>query len=194
LLTPSEWRVAEGVRHGLSNPVIAARLGISKDAVKFHVSNALQKLAFTTRKDLRLWDGVRRDSQLNGRIVEMNEALRLGQLKQVSRTVSDIEHARRWYAETLGLAHLYSFGDLAFFDCGGVRLLLSKGDAAGGESILYFKVDDVRSAHETLRARGVAFIAAPHMVHRHGDGTEEWLAVFNDPDGRPLAIMSETGS
>jgi methylmalonyl-CoA/ethylmalonyl-CoA epimerase len=29
------------------------------------------------------------------------------------------------------------------------------------------------------------------MIHRHDDGTEEWMAFFNDPDGRPLAIMAQ---
>ncbi len=58
------------------------------------------------------------------------------------------------------------------------------------ESILYFRVPDIHAAHEALSARGAAFVSAPHMIHRHEDGTEEWMAFFNDPDGRPLALMS----
>ena len=92
----------------------------------------------------------------------------------------------------LGLTHLYSFGDLAFFDCDGTRLFLSQGDGEGqGDSILYFRVGDVRTAHTDLAARGVEFINAPHMIHRHEDGTEEWMAFFKDNDGRPLGIMSQ---
>jgi catechol 2,3-dioxygenase-like lactoylglutathione lyase family enzyme len=92
----------------------------------------------------------------------------------------------------LGLPHLYSFGDLAFFDCGGTRLFLSQDDnAEQGESILYFRVPDIRAAHAALAARGIEFINAPHMVHRHDDGTEEWMAFFKDNDGRPLAIMTQ---
>jgi hypothetical protein len=45
--------------------------------------------------------------------------------------------------------------------------------------------------HESLKSRGVEFINAPHMIHRHADGTEEWLAMFKDPEGRPLGIMSQ---
>ena len=29
------------------------------------------------------------------------------------------------------------------------------------------------------------------QIDRHADGTEEWMAHFNDPEGRPLAIMSQ---
>jgi extradiol dioxygenase family protein len=61
----------------------------------------------------------------------------------------------------------------------------------GPESILYLRVPDMRAAYQELRSRGVEFTAAPHLVHKHGDGTEEWMAFFKDPDGRPLAIMSQ---
>jgi len=118
--------------------------------------------------------------------------LALGPLGQVSRTVKDIAAARQWYGEVLRLTHLYSFGDLAFFDCGGTRLFLSQDANAGGnDSILYFRVPDIRAAHTALTARGIEFTRAPHMIHRHDDGTEEWMAFFADNDGRPLAIMSQ---
>jgi catechol 2,3-dioxygenase-like lactoylglutathione lyase family enzyme len=117
--------------------------------------------------------------------------LALGPLGQVSRKVKDIAAARAWYGETLGLTHLYSFGDLAFFDLGGTRLFLSQGEGTENDSILYFRVPDVRTAHTELAARGIEFINAPHMIHRHEDGTEEWMAFFKDNDGRPLGIMSQ---
>jgi DNA-binding CsgD family transcriptional regulator/catechol 2,3-dioxygenase-like lactoylglutathione lyase family enzyme len=191
ILTPAEWRVVEAVRHGLTNPQIAARQGVSLDAVKYHVANALQKLAFSNRADLRRWTGVRRQSHLFNKELDMSETLTLGPIGQIARTVKDIEAARLWYGEVLGLTHLYSFGDLAFFDCGGVRLFLSEGDGGAAESILYFRVDDVRTAHAALEAKGVAFVNAPHMIHRHEDGTEEWMAFFNDHEAKPLAIMSQ---
>lgn len=120
--------------------------------------------------------------------------LTMGPLGQVSRKVKDITAARIWYGETLGLKHLYSFGDLAFFDLGGTRLFLSQDEKAGSESILYFRVPDIRAAHAELLARGIEFINAPHMIHRHEDGTEEWMAFFKDNDGRPLGIMSQAKS
>jgi predicted enzyme related to lactoylglutathione lyase len=92
----------------------------------------------------------------------------------------------------LGLPHLYSFGRLAFFDCGGTRLYLhqTQGDLPA-ESILYFQVADIHAARDALAARGARFDGAPHMIHRHDDGTEEWLAAFKDPDGRPLQLISQ---
>ena len=190
VLTPAEWRVVEAVRHGMSNPAIAARQGVSADAVKYHVANALQKLGFSNRRELRHWDGVRRDSQLFLQESRMQQAVQLGPIHQIARTVSDIAAAVTWYRDVLGLRHLYTFGKLAFFDCDGVRLFLSQGDGGPAESILYFRVADIRAAHETLAARGVEFLSAPHMIHRHADGSEEWLAAFHDNEARPLAIMA----
>ena len=123
----------------------------------------------------------------------MEQNIKLGALGQVARTVKDISATRTWYGEVLGLTHLYSFGNLAFFDCGGVRLFLSEGDGPASESILYFQVDDIRAAHADLAKRGVQFTHAPHMIHRHENGQEEWMAFFNDNEGRPLAIMSRVG-
>lgn len=194
ILTPAEWRVAEAVRHGLTNPAIAKRQGVSPDAVKYHVANALQKLGFSSRAELRLWKGTRRDSQLNAKEPVMTDNFTLGPVGQVARAVNDIEAARAWYGDVLGLTHLYSFGNLAFFDCGGLRLFLSKNEGAAAESILYFSVDDVRTASQAMEKRGVEFTNAPHMVHRHDDGTEEWMAFFSDNEGRPLGIMSQTAA
>ena len=121
----------------------------------------------------------------------MGSTAKLGALAQVARGVRDIKESEAWYGETLGLTHLYTFGSLAFFDCGGTRLYLQATESPGPESILYLRVEDIRTAYEELSARGVQFTAAPHLIHRHPDGTEEWLAHFNDPEGRPLGIMSQ---
>jgi methylmalonyl-CoA/ethylmalonyl-CoA epimerase len=122
----------------------------------------------------------------------MPRELRLGTIGQISRSVRDIAEAERWYRDTLGLPHLYTYGKLAFFDCGGTRLYLSQESAAPGpESILYLKVTDIESACKTLQDRGVEFKNAPHLIFRHADGTEEWMAFFKDPEGRPLALMEQ---
>ena len=117
LLTPAEWRVAEAVRHGLTNPEIARLQGVSTDAVKYHVANILQKLELSRRNELRHWTGVRRDSSLFKKEPTMIGSLTLGTISQISRTVRNIQEAQGWYGEVLGLKHLYSFGNLAFFDC-----------------------------------------------------------------------------
>lgn len=191
VLTPAEWRVLEAIRHGMRGPEIARRLGVTRDAVKFHVDNMLSKLGMNSRAELRSWDGVRRDSALYAREREMGN-VQLGPIGQIARQVSDIDAARAWYSDVLGLKHLYSFSGMSFFDCGGVRLFLSADHGGNAQdSLLYFRVDDIRTAHDALGGRGVVFLQAPHMIHRHGDGTEEWMAFFNDNEGRPLAIMSQ---
>jgi len=195
VLTPTEWAVTHAVKHGMSNREIARRRGISADAVKFHVGNALSKLGFSSRQQLRTWFGVPLGSALEGKGVDMQKPFALGSIGQISRTVSDIAQAESWFGTVLGLKHLYTFGKLAFFDCDGVRLVLTETKAAlPAESLLYLRVENIGRAYAELQARGVEFNHAPHLVHRHGDGTEEWMAFFNDPDGRPLAIMSQVKS
>lgn len=189
ILTPAEWAAVEGVRHGLTNRIIARRQGVSMDAVKFHVGNALAKLGMASRTELRRWDGIRRGSVLAREGRQLENDLHMGPVGQVSRTVSNLEAAATWYREVVGLPHLFTAGDLAFFDCGGVRLYLQQGEAQP-ESILYFRVADIHAVHGALAGKGAEFVSAPHLVHTHADGTEEWMAFFNDPDGRPLGLMA----
>ncbi|MFI6833386.1 MULTISPECIES: VOC family protein [unclassified Kribbella] len=193
VLTPAEWQVVHAVRHGMSNREIARRRGVSLDAVKFHVANALLKLGLERRAELRTWRGVPADSALRGQ-GGSDMVLQLGTIGQIARPVSNIQTAVDFYGGTLGLPHLYTFGDLAFFDCGGTRLFLSANDGPVGEpSVLYFRVDNIQSAYDDLLARGVEFETAPHLIHKHDNGTEEWMAFFPDPDGHLLAIMAQVG-
>jgi DNA-binding CsgD family transcriptional regulator/catechol 2,3-dioxygenase-like lactoylglutathione lyase family enzyme len=197
VLTPAEWRIVDAVRHGLSNAQIAKRRGISVDAVKFHVANAVAKLGVDDRRALRQWRGSPRRGALRaknatGEAMTTTKQSELGPIGQISRTVRDIQQAEAWYGNVLGLRHLYTFGSLAFFDCGGTRLFLSaENGASAAESILYFRVADIAAKHAELVSRGVEFKGAPHMIHRHADGTEEWMAFFSDPESRPLALMSQ---
>ena len=189
VLTPAEWRTVHAVKHGLTSKQIAVRRRISIDAVKYHVANALEKLGVANRKELRQWHRAPKDSAL--RDSPMNSQLTLGSIAQIARSVQDIKQAEAWYKNVLGLPHLYTFGNLAFFDCNGTRLMLSQESAAVPESILYMRVGNIAAAYEVLKSRGVEFTNAPHMIHRHADGTEEWLSMFKDPEGRPLGIMAQ---
>lgn len=127
----------------------------------------------------------------------MNHKLKLGRLGQVSLYAVDAGRTEHWYRDTLGLQHLFTSGDLVFFDCGGVRLYIH---AVGEEewrktSILYFLVPDIATAHLALHARGVQFHGAPHRIYADEEtGTEDWMAFFDDPDGNTLAIMSRVGA
>ncbi len=193
VLTRAEWRVVNAVRHGLTNRAIARRFDISLDAVKFHVLNALGKLALTRRSELKAWTGVAADSALAQRRRSMAAPVRLGSIGQISRVVSNVPRAVAWYRDVLGLPHLFTFGDLAFFDCDGLRLFLSlpEKEAPIGNSVVYFRTADIHGEYERLRANGVTFRGAPHLIHRHESGVEEWMAFFEDPDGGLLALMSQ---
>jgi|SRR4051812_9670498 len=194
LLTPSEWKVAEQVRHGMTNRRIAERTGVSIDAVKFHVSNALGKLGFSSREQLRRWEGIARGTALDQlRRSAMNaDTDSYMMLSQVARTTSRFDESRSWYRDILGLPELYCFGNLAFFDLGGVRMMLTEEEGElACESILYLRVRDIHESKAKLEGRGVSFINAPHLIHRHGDGTEEWIAAFEDNEGRPLQLMMQ---
>jgi DNA-binding CsgD family transcriptional regulator/catechol 2,3-dioxygenase-like lactoylglutathione lyase family enzyme len=195
VLTPTEWHIVHAVQHGLTNREIAARRGVSIDAVKFHLDNIRAKLGIDRRHSLRMWFQSPKGSALANRAFAQQgqsmDTVALGPIGQISRSVRNIGEAEAWYKETLGLPHLYTFGTLAFFDCGGTRLFLSESDKAGPESILYLKVNNIAAVYESLKSRGVEFVSAPHLIHKHADGTEEWMAFFNDPEGRPLAIMAQ---
>jgi DNA-binding CsgD family transcriptional regulator/catechol 2,3-dioxygenase-like lactoylglutathione lyase family enzyme len=192
VLTPSEWRTVHAVQHGMSNAEIARRRGISLNAVKFHVANALAKLGLRDRKALRAWFRAPLGTALAEKGTrKMNDTMNLGPIGQIARSVSNTAASEAWYRDVLGLKHLYTFGTLAFFDCGGTRLMLSQEGGMKPESILYLRVTDIAATHDALKARGVKFTHAPHMIHRHADGTEEWMGFFEDPDGRPLALMSQ---
>ena len=193
VLTPGEWRIVNAVRHGMSNRQIATLRGISLDAVKFHVENAVSKLGLSGRAELKSWRGAPFDSALRRKDRTMSDGVQLGAVGQVSREVNDLKKAVEWFRDVLGLPLLGDFGNVALFDMGGVRLFLSHHEdgSSSGNSILYFRVDDIDAAYNELSAREIEFRGAPHMIARMPDGTEEWMAFFDDMDGQLLAIMSQ---
>ena len=121
----------------------------------------------------------------------------LSRIGQIAMTVHDLPRAVAFYRDVLGMKFLFEAPPaMAFFDCGGVRLMLSlpeqEGSVAGQQfsSVLYYTVDDIQQAAAVLGARGVTFEAQPHVVARlpHAD---LWMGFLRDPDGNVLAIMSE---
>ncbi len=126
----------------------------------------------------------------------MTDSLTLGRLGQVSLFVRDIARAEHFYGSALGLPHLFTFGDLAFFDAGGTRLYLHRKDAEEWKpsSVLYFTVDDIHAAQDRLAAAGAHFTGAPHRIHTHDDGTEEWMTFFDDGEGNTLALMTSVAA
>jgi predicted enzyme related to lactoylglutathione lyase len=117
----------------------------------------------------------------------------LSQIGQISMNAHDIDRATAFYADTLQVTLLFRAGHMSFFDCGGVRLMLSRAEKPEFDhpgSVLYFKVDDIAAAHRELAARSVAFLGEPHLIARMPDH-ELWMAFFKDTEGNTLALMSE---
>ena len=193
VLTPAEWRVLDLARHGLRRTEIARARGTSVDAVKYHLANISGKLGVGVRQ-LRHWPGISNSTALARRRTEPTmTSTSLGPIGQVSLSIRDVARAERFYGETLGLPHVFTFGDLAFFDAGGTRLYLHRKDEADWQpgSVLYFLVDDIHAAQEQLAAKGARFTGAPHVIYTdESTGTEEWMTFFEDGEGNTLALMS----
>jgi methylmalonyl-CoA/ethylmalonyl-CoA epimerase len=114
-------------------------------------------------------------------------------LGQIAINVHDIQRATAFYRDTLGLRLLFTAGKLAFFDCGGVRLMLDvaeKPEFDHPSSILYFSVPDINAAHRQLLANGVRFEDEPHVIARMPDH-DLWMTFFRDSEKNLLALMSE---
>lgn len=112
---------------------------------------------------------------------------------QIAINVHDTDRATAFYRDKLGLRPLFQAGKLSFFDCGGVRLMLSppeKPEFDHPSSILYFKVPDITSAHATMRNAGVIFEDEPHLLARMPDH-ELWMCFFRDSEHNLLGLMSE---
>ena len=118
----------------------------------------------------------------------------LTRISQIAVTARDLSRAEAFYRERLGLKHLFSPPGMAFFECGGVRLMLSKPEKPEFDhpsSILYFHVQEIGAAHALLESRGVRFEAKPHVVAKLPQG-DLWMAFFHDSEGNLLALTSET--
>jgi methylmalonyl-CoA/ethylmalonyl-CoA epimerase len=117
----------------------------------------------------------------------------LNRIGQIALSVRDVDRAEAFYRDTLGLRKLYRFGDLAFFDCAGVRLLLEKTNDVAGEahgSPIYFACADIALTTRELSERGITFTHPIHLVAKMDDH-DLFMAFFQDPDGHTLALMQE---
>lgn len=120
--------------------------------------------------------------------------IRLSAIGQIGISVRDLEGAIGFYRDLLGIELLFRAPpSMAFFDCGGIRLMLAEPERPEldhAASILYFRVDDIHAAHTALEGRGVTFERAPQKTHAAEDH-DLWLAFFRDPENNLLALMSE---
>jgi len=117
----------------------------------------------------------------------------IARLGQVAIRVHDVERATKFYRDVLGLPHLFSAGKLAFFNCGGVRLMLDtpeKPEFDHPSSVLYFTVPDINAAHRRMRDASVRFEDEPHLIAKMPDH-DLWMTFFRDSEENLLALMSE---
>lgn len=113
---------------------------------------------------------------------------------QIAVRAQDLQRAVAFYRDTLGMRFLFQAPPgLAFFDCGGIRLMLSRPEQPEFDhpsSIIYYKVADIQQARDTLVGRGVSFESEPHLIAKLPDH-DLWMGFFRDSEGNLLAVMSE---
>jgi len=121
------------------------------------------------------------------------EGTALSRIGQIAINAHDVDRATAFYRDVLGLPHLFGAGQLSFFDCGGVRLMLDKAEKPEFDhpsSILYFAVGDIRAAHKRLKDAGAKFEDEPHLIAQMPN-YDLWMTFFRDSEGKLLALMSE---
>ncbi|MGD0798174.1 MAG: VOC family protein [Acidobacteriaceae bacterium] len=116
------------------------------------------------------------------------------EIAQIAFTVGDMAEAKAFYGDALGLKFLFDAGEMAFFQCGEVRLMVGKSEKQTSceGTIVYFRVADIEAASSSLEARGVNFLQKPHLVARM-KSHDLWMAFLKDPAGNRLGLMSEVG-
>jgi len=117
----------------------------------------------------------------------------ISRIGQIAVVVKDVQRATAFYRDVLGLRFLFAAGQLAFFDCGGVRLMLDRPEKPEFDhpsSILYFNVPDFQAAHQRLVDASVAILEVPHIVAPMPDH-DLWMSFFRDTEGNVMALMSE---
>jgi methylmalonyl-CoA/ethylmalonyl-CoA epimerase len=121
------------------------------------------------------------------------EPVALDRIGQIAIRATDIGRAVRFYRDTLGMRFLFEVPNLAFFDCGGVRLMLSGAESPEFDhpgSVLYYKVSDINASYEALKSKGVEFIDQPHLIAKMPDH-DLWMVFFRDSEANTLALMCE---
>jgi len=117
----------------------------------------------------------------------------LARIWQIAVNAHDVDRATAFYRDVLGLQHLFRAGQLSFFDCGGVRLMLDKAEKPEFDhpsSILYFQVADIQATYQRLKEAGAKFEDTPHQLARMLTH-DLWMTFFRDSEGNVLALMSE---
>ncbi len=122
-----------------------------------------------------------------------SSSLGIKNIGQISIIVHDLQRATVFYRDMLGLPLLFTAGNMAFFDCGGVRLMLGLPETPELDhlsSILYFRVSDLTSSHQRLVDAGVPIVAPPRLIAPMPT-YDLWMFAFRDSEGNIHQLMSE---
>ncbi len=120
----------------------------------------------------------------------------LSRIKQIAIPVDSIEKAKVFYRDTLGLKHLFDAPPaLAFFDCGGIQLMLAGPEGQGKDGpnqhpVLFYDVSDIKATHAKIKASGAESLEEPHVIARM-NGREIWIGAVSDGQGNVVSLMSD---
>jgi methylmalonyl-CoA/ethylmalonyl-CoA epimerase len=119
--------------------------------------------------------------------------LSIDRIRQIAINVHDLDRAKRFYRDVLGMKFLFDAPHLAFFDAGGVRLMLGKAESPDLNhlsSLLYYSVSDIDAAHEALVAHGVKVEEKPSLVAPMPDH-DLWISAYRDSEDNIFGLMCE---
>jgi methylmalonyl-CoA/ethylmalonyl-CoA epimerase len=125
-------------------------------------------------------------------VEDTKSTVHLHEIAQIALTVQNLEEAKTFYRDTLGMHFLFDAGTMAFFQCGPIRLMIGTSDqpSSSNGTIVYFRVPDLPSTFTELTSKDVAFVQDPHLAARM-KSHDLWLAFLKDPAGNTLGLMSE---
>jgi catechol 2,3-dioxygenase-like lactoylglutathione lyase family enzyme len=117
-------------------------------------------------------------------------------IDQIGLSCTDLDEAQRFYCDILGLRFAgEALPQMKFFDCGGVNIIMFKGETVTPGSVIYFRVEGIpgliQSKFDLMKSLGVNVQAEPRCIANNWHGHDVWLGFFKDPFGNLLAMKSD---
>jgi catechol 2,3-dioxygenase-like lactoylglutathione lyase family enzyme len=121
----------------------------------------------------------------------VNETALPTRIAQIELGCTDLEAAKRYYCDQLGLPLVDEIGDSIFVRCGDLHLIVQRSANPRRGRTVYFRGDgQVREMTAALKARGVVFTQEPRRIARQHQGVDVWLGFFEDPWGNPFGLLA----
>ncbi|EDY85215.1 glyoxalase family protein [Verrucomicrobiia bacterium DG1235] len=116
----------------------------------------------------------------------------LDSIGQLEIRVGDLEEARAFYVDALGVEMDSSFGQTMMLRCGDLSIMVQESTTRPIGCPIYFRVDGrVHEVAEHLKANGIHFKSGPSCIVEEFMGKSSWLGFFEDPWGNPLGLMGD---